>query len=633
MRGVIRIRQRIFYTLLILLTILGGGCARDLGVKPRDPWKSAPVALSGSAEAQLKPGVISPASRGILAATGWNGKAESLEAAMRPLVQSREIQNDPARARAVVEGCLFLAERANRARQDARGTLFCALRVAHPFVVSSPMAGQNRVDFEVAENFCVSRLAAELGHRLNDVARSASVIQGPFETYKVEIVKGSGEAGVAPALFEDLEACDEHQVVNSSVVTQVDGTGTPLLGRVKGFELTRKRKGMQPLEGFLWPVTATVTFSPTRNGLCHTTVALYDPRLADSGRVGPRREKLAADYTTPIAVTATAQRRIGLGMAGLFHGDKYFSAAGLYPTQPYSPKKMPVILIHGLLSDQDTWAYLLNAIYADESIRHRYQFWVFYYPTSLPVPYSALVLREQIEAIQKREPNYSREPALNRTVMVGHSMGGLLTRFAISSSGDTLYREYFRKPIDELNLTPELRERLRRTMYFKPLSGVSSAVFIATPQRGSGLARHPIADLARVFVRLPSSPKGELVAVFDANRASEVRPIGARSGLDSMRPDNEIYRALPNMPISSRVRCHSIIGNRGDGRSVGSSDGVVPYSSSHLDGVASEILVPAGHSGTLKRPETATELRRILKENAQGLKFTNRKSDLKPISR
>jgi hypothetical protein len=286
-----------------------------------------------------------------------------------------------------------------------------------------------------------------------------------------------------------------------------------------------------------------------------------------------------------------------------------------------------------LLSDQDTWAYLLNALSADEAIRHRYQFWVFYYPTSLPVPYSAMVLREQIEALQKRESNYSREPALNRAVMVGHSMGGLLTRFAISSSGDALYREYFRKPIDELNLTPQLREKLRRAMYFKPLPGITSAVFIATPQRGSGLATHPIADFARIFVRLPNAPRGEMVAVFDANRASEVRPIGERSSLDSMRPDNEIYRALPNMPISSRVRCHSIIGNRGDGRSVGGSDGVVPYSSSHLDNVASEVLVPAGHSGTLKRPETATELRRILKENTQGLKYPNRKSDLKPIAR
>jgi hypothetical protein len=38
-----------------------------------------------------------------------------------------------------------------------------------------------------------------------------------------------------------------------------------------------------------------------------------------------------------------------------------------------------------------------------------------------------------------------------------------------------------------------------------------------------------------------------------------------------------------------------------------------------LDGVASELMVPAGHSGTLKRPETAEELKRILKENA-GLK-------------
>ncbi len=609
--------------LAIALAIACSGCAKDIAVKPANPWNP-------NSTSRFQPGVIGPASEAILVSAGWNRNVETLKSAIRTLAGSRGVTTDPIRARAIVDACLLLAHRAQRSNQDARGYYFCALRYSHPFAGRHGTADGGDY-FRSAENFCASRLASTLGTRLNDVAHVASAIPGPIEDYKVRIAKGAGEAGVSPSLFEDLEACDEHHIVNASVITQIDGAGTPLLGRVKGFELTRRRKGMQPLEGFLWPVTATADFSSAQQGICQVTVALYDPRLGESIYANGRSEKLAADYTTPIAVTATAQRRIGLGMAGLFHGEKYYSAAGLYPTQPYTSKKMPVILIHGLLSDQDTWAYLLNAIYADESVRNRYQFWVFYYPTSLPVPYSAFILRDQIEAIQKREPNYAHESALNRTVMVGHSMGGLLTRFAVSSSGDALYREYFRKPIDELNLTPPLREKLRRAMYFKPLPGITSAVFIATPQRGSGLASHPIVDLVRRFVRLPSAPHGELAAVFDANRASEVKPIGARTSLESMRPDNEIYRALPGMRISPTVRCHSIIGNRGDGRSVGSSDGVVPYSSSHLDSAVSEVMVPAGHSGTLRRPETATELRRILRENAQGLKYPNRKSAVKPL--
>jgi hypothetical protein len=56
------------------------------------------------------------------------------------------------------------------------------------------------------------------------------------------------------------------------------------------------------------------------------------------------------------------------------------------------------------------------------------------------------------------------------------------------------------------------------------------------------------------------------------------------------------------------VRLHSIVGDRGSGGPPElSSDGVVPYESSHLPQAESERVVPAGHTGTLKRPETSAD--------------------------
>ena len=61
------------------------------------------------------------------------------------------------------------------------------------------------------------------------------------------------------------------------------------------------------------------------------------------------------------------------------------------------------------------------------------------------------------------------------------------------------------------------------------------------------------------------------------------------------------------------VPYHSIIGNRGKpGPLAESSDGVVPYWSSHLDGAQSEVIVPGPH-GACQLPQTIAELDRILR--------------------
>ena len=61
-------------------------------------------------------------------------------------------------------------------------------------------------------------------------------------------------------------------------------------------------------------------------------------------------------------------------------------------------------------------------------------------------------------------------------------------------------------------------------------------------------------------------------------------------------------------------RC--IIGDRGFGGGPRSSDGVVPYSSSHLAGAESEKIVPAGHS-VFSNESAVLEIKRILEENIE----------------
>jgi hypothetical protein len=79
-----------------------------------------------------------------------------------------------------------------------------------------------------------------------------------------------------------------------------------------------------------------------------------------------------------------------------------------------------------------------------------------------------------------------------------------------------------------------------------------------------------------------------------------------------MSPRHHFIRALQTIPLAPTIKAHSIIAVEGDGPVEGGDDGVVQYSSAHIEGVESEVVVRSSHS-TLGRPETIEEVRRVLR--------------------
>lgn len=81
-----------------------------------------------------------------------------------------------------------------------------------------------------------------------------------------------------------------------------------------------------------------------------------------------------------------------------------------------------------------------------------------------------------------------------------------------------------------------------------------------------------------------------------------------------MSPYNPGLRAIADMPVSNRIRSHSIIAVKGSGDYRHGRDGVVAYTSAHADYVDSEYIVHGGHT-CLNLPATTEEVRRILLEH------------------
>ena len=90
------------------------------------------------------------------------------------------------------------------------------------------------------------------------------------------------------------------------------------------------------------------------------------------------------------------------------------------------------------------------------------------------------------------------------------------------------------------------------------------------------------------------------------------------NSIDTLSPNDPFVKIMNVLPLAKGVPYHSIIGDRGRGDTPNSSDGVVPYWSSHLGGAKSEKIVRSDH-GADQNPEGIAEVVRILKEHIERL--------------
>jgi hypothetical protein len=209
---------------------------------------------------------------------------------------------------------------------------------------------------------------------------------------------------------------------------------------------------------------------------------------------------------------------------------------------------------------------------------------------------------------------------LKRMVVVAHSMGGLLTRSSVTDPKSVLYNAEFCKPLDPRTTPPATCRFIHDELLYQPLKEPSCVVFLAVPHRGSPIADWRISLWLSRLIRLPKTLTVDLldstlVALGDAmqGKDGEHRP---PTSINSLSPNDPFIVALNKLPLPKTVEFHSIIGDRGHGDSPNSSDGIVPYQSSHIAPVASEKIVPSNHH-VPNDPEALAELKRILKDHLQ----------------
>ena len=229
-----------------------------------------------------------------------------------------------------------------------------------------------------------------------------------------------------------------------------------------------------------------------------------------------------------------------------------------------------------------------------------------------------LLLRHNLDEVRRKFDPDGSDAALDRMVVVGHSMGGLLTKMMVQESGTRMWQVVSNRPVDELAGDPEDRELFRSALIFKPRREVRRVVFIATPHRGSRVDQGPLGHLGSRLVRLPDPLRASYKRLIDRNRPdffTEFFRRGLPTSVDELEWQSPILMGLEDLRLGPSINAHSIIADRRDPPRAGGSDGIVPYDSAHIDGVASELFMSSGHL-CQDRPAVIGEVRRILVEHA-----------------
>jgi pimeloyl-ACP methyl ester carboxylesterase len=410
-----------------------------------------------------------------------------------------------------------------------------------------------------------------------------------------------------PALYE-LIPTDELRYHGAYVKNDVkkDGIGAPL---VAVRHLTPEQAAtLFTAPAIYYGVTGVAEFEESR-----CTLSLKDPLAAETVSVEGHSYPLAANFTASLALGLAHEKPQKLGFVRLLRPQEYAATFRVARTEPYNPNKSVVLVIHGLMDTPATWVPLINDLRSDEEIRRNYQFWFYSYPSGYPYPYSALILRQELDAIEKKFP------LRKKMVVIGHSMGGCISRTLITDTGNKLWLEAFGKPPEQTEMPAESKELLKQAIILKHRREIGRVIFMSAPLRGSDLARNWVGRIGSMLVKTPS----KLISVGQVIRAG-LKPDPAAlqlkrfpNSVDTLAPNNRFVVAINKIPITPGIPYYSIVGDRGRGDTPNSSDGVVPYWSSHLDGARSEFIAPCNHGSPLN-PQAIAEVHRILKLNIQS---------------
>ncbi len=435
------------------------------------------------------------------------------------------------------------------------------------------------------------------------------------DSYKINTLAGNIKFK-KPEIFQelidmqptDILSCYDYVPENLLSWSSRSGLGVPLIVINNSIKKSLKDKRLA-----LAPVTMFIRFERLGRNKISARVEYYNTFKKETVKVNNEELELELDYSIPIAYQASRPSLIN-GIKYMVWPDSIKERSGMYMLSDYDSDKIPLVFVHGLMSSPATWIQTINALFNIPEIRAKYQIFIFAYATGNPILYSAHLLRAELLKMNEKYNKNGKNNNFNNMIIVAHSMGGLLSKTMIQNS-KKVFSEMFKEKSKGIELSKKQCDFIKTVLEFERLPFVKRMVFISTPHRGSKIATFSIITwstkiitLAPDLVRLSADIGNEML--IKSKLKKDNKPFRVKTGVNNLAPDDVVLAKLMTFPLQP-VPYHSIIGRRDGPLMPGGNDGIVRYSSSHLDGAQSELIVRSGH-GVQETQAGICEIRRIL---------------------
>jgi len=463
----------------------------------------------------------------------------------------------------------------------------------------------------------------------------------PSLSYRISTDTASHEVRVAncgpwaDGDFGELKFCSDFQVKTIDAGNVTYGIGVPMLA-VRNRPQDHTSAEQYYPEGLSFPVTAILrvttphlytfdeSYDENRPHHRHPCVLeLHDPLSGAELVLNERSVPIQSDLSTPLAHFLENPRfkEQTNSTTGLLFPDQSQKLRGVYMLEPFDPNRIPVVMVHGLWSSPMTWMPMFNDLRSFRELRKNYQFWFYQYPTGQPFWISSAQMRTDLSELRNNlDPNH-QSPVLDQMVLVGHSMGGLVSRMQTIESGEEFWRIISDESFDEIQASQEEKERLASVLFFHPNPSIQRVVTIATPHRGSDYANDYTQWLGRKLIQLPSGLIEMSNSLIRQNPGlfRDTELLVTKTSIDSLNPDSPIFPVLLRSRRAPWVRYHNIVGmienSSWFSKDTMESDGIVSFASAQMEDVQTQIVVQANHGSVHTTPRAILEVRRILIEH------------------
>ena len=354
---------------------------------------------------------------------------------------------------------------------------------------------------------------------------------------------------------------------------------------------------------------------------------VYSPESTESVDLHGEKVPLAGNFTAAYGMWLAQSGFATQSLRTLFGLSEGIGAPHMYLMQPWDPNRRIIFMLHGLGSSPEAWVNVANEIMGDPELRRHFQVWQVYYPTNAPIALNRYEINQAFDNTLKHFDPSGSTPASKDMVFIGHSMGGVLARLLVTSSGDVLWNDLLANYDLKGERLKRVETKLGPLLHFTAEPNVERAIFIAAPHKGTDIAGNRVGRLIGRLVRLPITILGKFEDVFltlqESESANSTTKLQVPNSIDNLKASDPFVKAAGALPITPGLKYHSIIAQRKpEVPLLQSDDGLVPYWSAHLDGAVSEKVIISGHS-VQETPQAVLEIRRILREDLKEVGDTH----------